>query len=136
MSKHRARPKLKPIVADPLPVDDAELVRLWRKLRPLWAREHEVRNAGDKVLEAAMAKCSAVADQIERLTPTALDGFRVKALAIMWCRNGLDEFPEGIAQDTRLVRSIIRDLIHLTANGPAAATWPGFSRRAAATLAN
>jgi hypothetical protein len=96
---------------------DAELLRLGAELDQAWAREKALidSEAWGDAYEAAFNACSAIAGQIEKQQAHTLDGFRVKARAVMWCQQWGEVDPFSLSEhpttDIRLAESIILDLV-------------------------
>lgn len=71
----------------------------------------------DKRAEKANRETSEIVSQIEDSRATTLAGLMVKAKAIHWCHSGdLDFDGEDYATDSRLMHSIVRDLLGLGRN--------------------
>src|SRR5205823_6235877 len=68
--------------------DDAQLLSLFHELRAAWAKENRLQHDEAGKLEEAYQRCSAIVAQIERCHPTTLQGFQVKAIAVLWCHSG------------------------------------------------
>jgi hypothetical protein len=103
---------------------DAELLRLGAELEAAWGRENAHFDAGlattDEGIEAAMAPCRDLVNQIELLPARTLEGLRVKARSVQWCCNEGSDDPNYFGSlddwettDIRISSSIIRDLLAL-----------------------
>lgn len=97
---------------------DAELVRLARELWAEWdISDAYFASAGDlsgDAVEAAMAPAGDIVDRIELIAPRTLDGFRVHALALAWCKCWDRTHPaeiQGIEEDCTTSGRILQGLL-------------------------
>lgn len=110
-----------PLAAAAGPVHpDAGLLRLGAAMEAAAARERAVwatiGTVDDGTYEAAAGRAAdetfAVIRRIERVPARTVDGLRVKALALAWCRCGEPLEPDaGETADVRLAYAIARDLL-------------------------
>lgn len=89
---------------------------LSKEFERLWAIERHAGALGtDDELDAATTATSEAVDRILAVPAKTIDDFKVKGRALCWCygADDVEEFFEDIpnATDTKLVRSIIRDLL-------------------------
>ena len=97
---------------------DATLLHLGDEIDRAWAHEkaliHDDGKCGDGY-EAAYEASRAVVGQIEQQQAHTLEGFRVKARAVMWCQQWGQFEPfrltENQTTDVRLAESIVLDLV-------------------------
>ncbi len=99
---------------------DAALLELGRRLDLAWAAEHAAQSTcseedeGDQEFEAFVDATGAIVGEIEALPATTLEGLRVKAVALHWCRGGDLPLSWGAeTTDERLAESIVNDLLRL-----------------------
>lgn len=97
-----------------IPHPDAELLRLGRELEAAWAHEKAV-YAGDgteEIKEAALEASQRIVEMIGRTQAHTMDGLRIKAEAVRWCRNDGEIGPGFMATtDEQLAYAIVRDLL-------------------------
>lgn len=113
-----------PVPAPCAPQPDAELIQLGEAFEAAWRAERGewlLAECKDDITgEAAYARAcvanhttSAMVDRIMTCRALTLDGLRIKARAVSWCHSGdpIWNGAFGEATDSRLVVSIIRDLL-------------------------
>ena len=98
---------------------DEELIRLGAEFEAAWAAERATKHPFyEEVFEAAYGRSASIAHRIMVIPAKTLDGLRVKARAVLWCRSGepiadasfsYDE--DHPTTDLILAAGIVRDLL-------------------------
>lgn len=105
------------IVPKILPADEAEWKRLGAALLRAWRIEldevEQARQRGelsDDALDAIMAPCGLLVDQIADMTAQGFAGLGVKALALAWCKGIDPRAPQNCGvMDDAILASIAHD---------------------------
>jgi hypothetical protein len=95
---------------------DAALIALGREFEAAWAHEHHLEYHGSyEDFEAAIEATSALVERIRVIKATTLDGFKIKARALLWCHcgefGGLPFDASGETTDVSIAGEIIRELL-------------------------
>jgi hypothetical protein len=96
--------------------EDAALIALGPEFEAAWAHEHHLEYHGSyEDFEAAIGATSALVERIRLIKATTLDGFKIKARALLWCHcgefGGLPFDATGETTDVSIAGEIIRELL-------------------------
>jgi hypothetical protein len=95
---------------------DVALIALGREFEAAWAHEQHLEFHGSyEDFEAAIGTTSALVERIRIIKATTLDGFKIKARALLWCHcgefGGLPFDATGETTDVSIAGAIIRELL-------------------------